>query len=133
MRVIVAEDHEVTARLYAFLLEERGHQVDVVTDRFERLISARWPWDDIEVAVVDLRLPEGIQGETIIGWLAVHHPHVRTVAVTGYAEESTKAEVLLLKPITAVELVTTVESPPAPGRSQASPPPKAGGDQETNG
>jgi DNA-binding NtrC family response regulator len=127
--VLVIEDHVTTARLYAYLLKERGHQVEVVTDRFERLISAHWPWDDVDVAVVDLRLPDGIQGETIIGWLTARYPRVRTVAVTGYAELGSQAAVLLVKPVTAEEFIATVESLPAPGGSQASPPPAAGGDR----
>jgi DNA-binding NtrC family response regulator len=126
--VVVIEDHIMTANLYGFLLGERGHEVEVITDGFERLISARWPWDEIDVAVVDLRLPPGIQGEVIIGWLATHHPRVRTVAVTGYEQRGSQASVLLVKPVTAEEFVDTVESPPASGQSQASPRPMAGGE-----
>lgn len=111
MKIVVVEDHEVTAKLYAYVLELQGHQVDVVTYGFGALF-APYRWEGVDVAIVDLHLSPSVSGSEILYFLETECPHVRRIAITGRdrSVEGTAADAFLMKPIEVDDLFAALEA-----------------------
>lgn len=111
MNVVIVEDDFTLARLEAFVLEER-HEVTLVTTNFRALLTPE-PWADIDVAVIDLMLPD-LPGEDIVTYLASQHPKIRRVVCTArpiyeLGELINLADQVLLKPFSIESFQRAVE------------------------
>jgi DNA-binding NarL/FixJ family response regulator len=82
-RVFLLEDHAVFRRSLAFLLEREPH-LEVVAEAGS-LAEARQTtskeWDEIDIAIVDLLLPDG-SGTELIGEIREANPSLRVLALT---------------------------------------------------
>lgn len=98
MRIVVVEDEPDISRLYRTLLEADGHTVSCITRAADALTGTGWA--DVDVAVVDLMMPE-VSGEVVLRYLVEHQPHVRRIvgsAVDITAKVAGLAHVVLRKP-----------------------------------
>lgn len=55
LQVLVVEDHPEIARLVSAVLADEEVSIQVVTDRFARLLEPQW-WHGIDVALIDYLL-----------------------------------------------------------------------------
>ena len=110
-RIRVVEDTAELAFLTKYHLEQEGHEVVTTTAEFERLLRPE-PWQDVDVAIVDLMLP-GVRGEEILGWLCEHAPEIRRIAFTASvvhaADVMGLAHRTLIKPASKDDLFDAVE------------------------
>ena len=109
VRVLVAEDNAINARVIRTFLEQAGHHVTVVGDGDAAL--AHLENEPVDIALLDLRMP-GLDGvEVARRWRAEETGHVPIVALTANATEADRtacAEVemdgFLTKPVSSAEL-----------------------------
>lgn len=113
MRILIVDDHQDSAELFGMALQERGHEVTVVSTVAEA-ISA---YDDgcCEVVVCDLRLPDG-DGWELMRTLSTRHK-MAGIALSGlgYAADIERSRAAgfakhLTKPVDIDTLVQAVES-----------------------
>ena len=94
-------------------LELGGAEFQIVTTtrEFERLLSPS-PWEDIDVAVIDVMLP-GVSGLDIARYLAEVHPGIRVVIMTASlpaADEATGvADAVIVKPFSSQDMVAAIQ------------------------
>ena len=111
-RVLIVDDNAALVENLAEILEEAGHQVRSASTCATALEAAR---DGFDVALVDLRLPDG-DGTALAPQLKAASPDGEVVLLTGFATlESAVAAVragacaYLVKPCATPELLVTVE------------------------
>lgn len=82
---MVVEDNEHIRKMLQQLLETMGYEVLSYSTNLESLM---WDtvWRGVDVALVDIRLGEQIDGADILRYLKVYHPQVKRVAVTALPE-----------------------------------------------
>jgi DNA-binding NtrC family response regulator len=107
LNVLIVEDNEMIMRMVTQMCEiEPGVVVRSGGADAGLLIDVR-AWEGVDVAIVDLLLPE-TDGETLLDWLAEEAPHVRRIAMSGsgaWRLDKANAEVKLLKPFLIDELL----------------------------
>jgi CheY-like chemotaxis protein len=76
-RVLVVEDTEVTRQFMVDVLHLEGYDVRAVADgpSAQALVAAWRP----DIAVVDLRLSDHMNGTQVAAWLRAAVPHIRIV------------------------------------------------------
>jgi len=82
-RVLVIEDNEALAENVAELFDELGAETEVCGTAAEGLDQARR--GSFDLAVVDVRLPEGVQGVDLVPELKAVSPDGEVIVVTGSA------------------------------------------------
>lgn len=83
MRIVIIDDAQELAELAADVLRQRGHDVEVVTHDFGALAEA-WRWADVDVALIDYVLGDGVTGVDGWRWLTEHAPNVKVVVMSGH-------------------------------------------------
>jgi len=124
LRILVAEDNEIAAKVITTLLEKQDADVLLVRDGNEALAAATTR--DLDVAFIDLHMP-GIDGLTLTRRVreaeAVARParHLNIVALTANAEEEVREKCLaagmdgfLAKPVEPGALIATARRFGAP-------------------
>lgn len=109
MRVAIVEDSTEIAEMLRTLLEWEGMEVVTFTADFAALLS-EVPWEGIDVAVIDLMLPE-VDGERILAYLADHRPGVRRVVLSAVAHQRPgldRVATVLTKPAPADLLISAI-------------------------
>ncbi|MGM0412633.1 MAG: ATP-binding protein [Pseudomonadota bacterium] len=109
VRVLVAEDNAINARVIRTFLEQAGHHVTVVGDGDAAL--AHLENAPVDIALLDLRMP-GLDGvEVARRWRAEEAGRVPIVALTANATEADRAacaeaemDGFLTKPVSSAEL-----------------------------
>ncbi len=88
-RILVVDDEEETAEIFADLLKEDGHQTLAVSDGPSALAAVRTFGP--EVVLVDLGLPE-MDGYEVAGRLREEHGDrkILLIAVTGYQNDASR-------------------------------------------
>jgi two-component system response regulator RegA len=127
MRLLLVDDDEAFRRMLARALEMRGFEVRAAPDIGAALeIAAGWAPD---YAVVDLKMP-GESGLTLIRELALAHPAIRIVMLTGYASIQTAVEAIklgathyLAKPAGVDEIVAALHRDQGEAELEAEPEP----------
>jgi signal transduction histidine kinase len=111
-RVLLVEDNRDFVANLREILEDIGHEVRSVESCAQAMEAAR---DWVEVALVDLRLPDG-DGTTLAAQLKEQRPDCEVVLLTGHASvESAAAAVragvwaYLIKPCATPDLLSTLE------------------------
>ena len=129
VRVFLVDDHEVVRRGVAELLEDDPGLVVVGEAGTVAEALARGPAVRPDVALVDMRLPDG-DGADVIRGLCQRLPEVRCLVLSSYAEEEAVAAALtagaagyLVKQVRGADIVSAVHTvaaggslPGAPGR-----------------
>jgi CheY-like chemotaxis protein len=115
-RVLVAEDSPITQDLLKLLLNQRGHEVDIVSDGLQALAALREKQYD--VALLDFHLP-GLNGLEVAAKLRAgpgHHRTPRLIAMTadtkGLLSHSSDCESfdhILPKPLDIYEVGKLIE------------------------
>lgn len=109
LRVLVVDDEEMVRRILTRYLVAAGHQVDSAVDGTDALrqLSER----SYDVALVDVLLPGGVDGLTLLGQVRVSSPELKVIIVTGHGSpemERTAREQgavgFLTKPFSLAEL-----------------------------
>lgn len=108
--MIIVEDDPDIASLEAEALSGVA-RVTLITNDFHRALRPE-TWLGVDVAVVDLMLPE-LDGEDICRYLAFEHPQVRRIIctakpITQLVEVSRIAHVVLHKPFSVESFVDAV-------------------------
>ncbi len=110
LTVLVVDDDPIIARLVADVLELSELEIRTHTARFEELLAPE-PWDDVDVAIVDLMMPV-VGGEEILAYLQSELPHVRRISLS--ASERALPEGLvdqrLVKPVKTADLLRAVRN-----------------------
>jgi two-component system, sensor histidine kinase and response regulator len=118
LRVLVAEDNAINAKLMSRLLERQGHQVEVVVDgksAHERILAGGF-----DLGILDMQMPE--IGGLEVAWLVREDEkkkggYLPLVAVTAHAMKGTRESCLkagfdayMSKPIRPDELLELVDA-----------------------
>ncbi|MGY1848616.1 response regulator [Blastococcus sp. SYSU DS1021] len=138
VRVFLVDDHEVVRRGVAEVLED-DPAITVVGEAGSRAEAlARAPAVRPDVAVLDMRLPDG-DGATLCRELRARLPGLRCLVLTSYADRAARDEAVragaagfLLKQVRGSALVSAVRTVAAGGvLTEPGPPPPArsGGDR----
>jgi CheY-like chemotaxis protein len=89
------DDEEVVRRLVKRLLEQEGHEVELVADgqsavgAFENARGQGLPFDAV---ILDLTVRDGVGGEQTIRELLKIDPGVKAIVVSGYATDPVMLE-----------------------------------------
>ena len=108
MLIRIVEDTAPIAVWLADAIGMADETIETVTTtaEFARLLRPE-PWEGVDVALVDVMLPD-VSGIDIIRYLAAEHPKVQTICMTASlpaAEEATGlADRVLVKPFSMEEL-----------------------------
>lgn len=122
LKVLVAEDSSITSDLLKLLLNQRGHEVDIVTDGLQALAALRE--HDYDVALLDFRLPymDGVQVASSIRKEADGRKLPRLIAITGdieallaHGENCENFDHVLPKPLDVYQVSKQVEEQAAIG------------------
>ena len=100
--VLLVEDEAMLRELSTRTLRSFGYRVLPAASGGEALEVEAAHAGEIQVLITDLVMP-GMSGRQVAAELARRRPHVRTLFVSGYADDGGGGEVLL-KPFTAVTL-----------------------------
>ncbi len=84
--VLLAEDDDGVRRLVAAVLEERGYKVLTAASGREALAIAADPAIQIDLLISDIVMPD-IQGPELDRRMIAHHPEMRTLFMSGYADD----------------------------------------------
>ncbi|MCB0190727.1 MAG: response regulator transcription factor [Anaerolineae bacterium] len=112
-KILVVEDEHTLRYFLRLRLQEDGYQVIEAADGREAmgLITQ----DHFDVALVDLRLADGMDGLDIMRHLRQHEPQTSVIILTGNATVNSAIEALrqgahdyLIKPCDTTELLTSV-------------------------
>lgn len=107
VRVRVVEDAPELSFLLGQALERAGYDVSLTVEGFTALLTP-YPWDGIDVALVDLMMPE-VGGIDILAYLALEHPSIHRLAMTASIELAGEAmglaDTCLIKPFSPDQLI----------------------------
>jgi DNA-binding NtrC family response regulator len=113
VNILVVEDNDMIMRLVMTVLDDADTKAQQADPDVRHLMNHE-TWEGVDVALVDLLLP-GTVGDELLSWLAAHAPHVRRIAMSGSGEarleEARDAQIRLLKPFTADDLLDAVRAP----------------------
>jgi CheY-like chemotaxis protein len=119
LRVLLVEDEQLIAELFAETLSADGHDVAVANDGQEALAlfaEAEATGQPYDIVVTDVRMPR-MDGVTLTNRLRLDHPELPVVVVSGYAPAEQLSElagrehapvVVLPKPVNLSRLRTAV-------------------------
>jgi signal transduction histidine kinase/CheY-like chemotaxis protein/HPt (histidine-containing phosphotransfer) domain-containing protein len=116
LNILLVEDHLPSQKLATYILEERGHAVEVAGSGQQALILTQGKLYD--VILMDLQMPDmsGAEATAAIRALEGNRKRVPIIAMTAYAMQSDRERCLaagmdgyLAKPIHKNELIATVE------------------------
>jgi CheY-like chemotaxis protein len=119
LRILLVEDEELIAELFAETLSADGHDVALAGDGQEALklfAAAEAVGETFDIVVTDVRMPR-MDGVTLANRLRSAHPELPVVVVSGYASAEqlsalSRGEpgrlVVLPKPVNLTRLCTAV-------------------------
>ena len=117
LRVLLADDHPINRKLAAYLLGERGHQVEIAENGREALDLARE--NHYDVILMDVQMPgmDGLEATAAIRDFQRGKSRTPIIAMTAHAMKSDRDRCFaagmdgyLSKPIDALEMFALVES-----------------------
>jgi two-component system cell cycle sensor histidine kinase/response regulator CckA len=89
-RILVMDDEEVVRRLVKRLLEQEGHEVELVEDG-QRAVgayeSAKGEGRPFDAVILDLTIRDGVGGKETIRELLKIDPAVKAILMSGYAKD----------------------------------------------
>jgi two-component system, cell cycle sensor histidine kinase and response regulator CckA len=89
-RILVMDDNEVVRELVRRLLQQMGHEVELVGDghgAVEAYGSAKGQGRPFDVVILDLTVRRGVGGQEAIGELLKVDPDVKAIIMSGYAND----------------------------------------------
>lgn len=117
-RILVADDHPANCRLIAKILEKRGHKMSFARNGHE--VIRIFDPEEFDLVLMDVQMPDmdGYQATSVIREREREtQKHIPIIAVTAHAMQGDREACLaagmdayLSKPISAIELVTLVDS-----------------------
>ena len=116
IRVLICDDHEMVREALAAVLNSEDDLTVVRTTNSvaSTITSLQESSDDIDVAVLDVRLGDGT-GHSITRWIKSHCPTISVVLLTSFLEDevlvdgySSKASAIVLKGAPTRELVDAI-------------------------
>jgi PAS domain S-box-containing protein len=135
LHILLVEDNPANQKLATYVLEDRGHRVELALDGCEAIAMAER--DRYDVILMDVQMPgmDGLEATAILRNREPPHEHVPIIAMTAHAMRGDRERCLaagmdgyLSKPVKARELIGLVENlaegkvPPAePGKTAADP------------
>lgn len=110
MNILIVEDDEHIAHIQKLHLSFSGHNVQVVFNDFEKVLSQNW--DHIDVIVCDYMLPGLLTGEDILRFFKEVYPDIRRVMISAIIFHSEKlkdvVDMFLAKPFCLLDLQVAV-------------------------
>jgi DNA-binding NarL/FixJ family response regulator len=116
IRVLICDDHEMVREALAAVLNSEDDLAVVRTTNsvVSTIKSLEESSDDIDVAVLDIRLGDGT-GHNITQWIKTHCPSINVVLLTSFLEDqvlvdgyTSKASAIVLKGAPTQELVDAI-------------------------
>lgn len=115
-RLLVVDDEEALAALYAAVLQKIGYDVTTATGSVEAMeLFARDPYA-FDLVLTDMTMP-GLTGDVLIERMKTLRPDVRAILCTGFSERLSEArlsalgvEAMLMKPISVATLDAAIRS-----------------------
>lgn len=114
LRIAIVDDAPSLVETYSIVLRTKGHDVVATATNGEQMLA--WLDDNraknIDVAIIDYRLGNGIDGLTLAQLLLKKNPHIKIIIAS--ADESLRNEpngsgfFVLRKPFSAMELRASV-------------------------
>ncbi len=108
MNILLVDDETLLGETLKELLETFGHRVFYARDAREaqEILTLRGP--EIQLALVDIVLPE-ISGPELVTWILRYYPHIRVICITGYTPMVTEEPCgpgvpVIFKPFTLKDL-----------------------------
>jgi two-component system, cell cycle sensor histidine kinase and response regulator CckA len=89
-RILVMDDEEVVRRLVKRLLEQEGHEVELVADGQSAVLAyenARGQERPFDAVILDLTVRDGVGGQQTIRELLTIDPAVKAIVISGYATD----------------------------------------------
>lgn len=108
MKVLLVDDEPAILRTLRRYLLKHGHVVECVSTAVAAMQAV--DADPPDVVISDFRMPGGMNGVELLGYVAKNHPSVRRVLLTGYADLARDESVhlagirFLRKPIAMLDL-----------------------------
>jgi DNA-binding NtrC family response regulator len=106
---LVVEDEFLILMEVSKRLRDAGYGV-IEASNIAQARTALHSWSRVDVAVLDIRLPEPADGTGLVKWIRANRPEVEAVIATGYdADEELRALApVVSKPYRADELVSVI-------------------------
>ena len=132
LRILLAEDNAINQQVARRLLAKLGYQADVASNGLEVLEALKR--ESYDLVLMDVQMPEmtGVEATTHIRMLWPPQRWPRIAAVTAYASEENRAELLSIgmddyirKPMRLEDLVRVLQAT-RPRRPTVAPPPASG-------
>jgi PAS domain S-box-containing protein len=89
-RILVMDDEEVVRRLVKRLLEQEGHEVELVEDGQSAVLAyedAQGQGSPFDAVILDLTVRDGVGGQQTIRELLTIDPAVKAIVVSGYTTD----------------------------------------------
>ena len=89
-RILVMDDEEVVRRLVKRLLEQEGHEVELVEDGQSAVLAyetAQGQGRPFDAVILDLTVRDGVGGQQTIRELLKIDPAVKAIVISGYATD----------------------------------------------
>lgn len=117
MRVLIVEDDALTAMDIAASLEDGGHRVVAVAERFPEAMAAA-AVGDVDLAIVDIGLKDGVTGTQVVRALRTRHA-IPSILISAERELRLKAlaagaAAYIPKPARPAEILRFVRAIAAP-------------------
>jgi PAS domain S-box-containing protein len=130
-KILVMDDEEVIRKLVRRLLQQMGHEVELVEDG-QRAIgayeSAKGQGRPFDVVILDLTIRDGVGGQDTVRELLKIDPAVKTIVMSGYPNEPAVLEPerygfkgVLTKPFDKVKLGSVLSLVLSPANSEWGP------------
>ncbi len=89
-RILFVDDEAGIREAAEFLLEQAGYSVTTAKDGMTALDIYRKEWEEINLVVLDLNMPE-LSGREVLENFTIINPHVRVLIATGYITPEERA------------------------------------------
>ena len=115
MTVLVVDDNEVIAELVVELLQQDGVKAVAVGDPRDLLNPGHELWVGATVLLCDLRMP-GVSGLEVLAVARSSHPHVYSIALTGYDDPEARevldqlADLVKSKPHDMLDVIEVIRN-----------------------
>lgn len=102
--IMLVEDHVQLRSILERVLVSLGYRVQAVANGDDALQALR-QGASVDLIFSDVRMPGSTDGLALAAWVRQHHPAIRVLLQSGYADTKAAEWPILRKPYTDAELV----------------------------
>ena len=109
--ILIVEDEVLTSEYLRFVLEKAGYEA-IPAGSAEEAIAVLEHRDDVDLVVIDINLPGGLNGLQLAAVVRDRWPSINIIIVTGYSapkrEEIPSGSLFVPKPYGAQKMIEAV-------------------------